>query len=178
MTSAGWPGLGSSSKESRPRLNSADHFATVEYFGLLSPYTSAMRRWISLAFASSLVRNLWLLWTQYSDFPFLPMGIGFQTKSKSKKCMCWLNGCYHSTDKGLHCTKMKKRNLELYWKILSSTNLLNYPRTSSKCHDSVNKLIKFQENISNSFQVTEGTKKKKKRNITETTKIFLVFKGP
>ena len=84
MTSAGRPGLGSSSKESRPRLNSTDHFATVEYFGLLSPYTSAMRRWISLAFAPSLVRNLWLLWTQYSDFPFLPMGIDFQTKSKSK----------------------------------------------------------------------------------------------
>ena len=34
-------------------VNSADHFATVEYFGLLSPYTSAMRKWISLAFASS-----------------------------------------------------------------------------------------------------------------------------
>ena len=37
--------------------------------------------------------------------------IGFQTKSKSKKCMCWLNGCYHSADKGLHCTKMKKEIL-------------------------------------------------------------------
>ena len=49
MTSAGQPGLGSSSKESHPRLNSADQFATVEYFGLLSPYTSAMRQWISLA---------------------------------------------------------------------------------------------------------------------------------
>ena len=57
MTSTRRPGLGSSSKESRPRLNSTDHFATVEYFGLLSPYTSAMRRWISLAFAPSLVRN-------------------------------------------------------------------------------------------------------------------------
>ena len=34
---------------------------------------------------------------------------------------------------------------------------------SSKCHDSVNKLITFQENISNSFQVTERTKKKKKK---------------
>ena len=59
----------------------------------------------------------------------LPMGIGFQTKSKSKKCTCWLNGCYHSTDKGLHCTKMKKE-IELYRKILSSMNLLNYPRIS------------------------------------------------
>ena len=39
------------------------------------------------------------------------MGIGFQTKSKSKKCTCWLNSCYHSTDKGLHCTKMKKEIL-------------------------------------------------------------------
>ena len=58
------------------------------------------------------------------------MGIGFQTKSKSKKCTCGLNGCYHSTDKGLHCTKMKKRNLELYRKIPSSTNLLNHPRKS------------------------------------------------
>ena len=38
--------------------------------------------------------------------------------------MCWLNGCYHSTDKGLHCTKMKKeilnwiekyRVLRTYW---------------------------------------------------------------
>ena len=45
--------------------------------------------------------------------------------------MCWLNSCYHSTDKGLHCTKMKKRNIELYRKIPSSTNLLNYPRTLS-----------------------------------------------
>ena len=67
---------------------------------------------------------LWLLWTQYSDLPFLPMGIGFQTKSKSKTCTCWLNGCYHSTDKGLHCTKIKKeilnciekyRVLRTYW---------------------------------------------------------------
>ena len=39
------------------------------------------------------------------------MGIDFQTKSKSKKCTCWLNGCYHSTDKGLHSTKMKKEIL-------------------------------------------------------------------
>ena len=55
------------------------------------------------------------------------MGIGFQTKSKSKKCTCWLNGCYHSTDKGLHCTKMKKeilnciekyRVLRTYWTTL------------------------------------------------------------
>ena len=46
------------------------------------------------------------------------MGIGFQTKSKSKKCTCWLNSCYHSTDKGLHCTKLKKEILnciEKYW---------------------------------------------------------------
>ena len=54
------------------------------------------------------------------------------------------------------------------------------PQKSSKCHDSVNKLITFQENISNSFQVTERTKKKKKkkerkkRNITETTKIVSI----
>ena len=55
------------------------------------------------------------------------MGRGFQTKSKSKKCTCWLNGCYHSTDKGLHCTKMKKeilnciekyRVLRTYWTTL------------------------------------------------------------
>ena len=38
MKSAGRPGLGSSSKVFRSRLNSDDHFATVKYFGLLSPY--------------------------------------------------------------------------------------------------------------------------------------------
>ena len=61
------------------------------------------------------------------------MGIGFQTKSKSKKCTCWLNGCYHSTDKGLHCTKVKTeifnyiekyRVLRIYWT----------PLVASFCH--------------------------------------------
>ena len=83
MTSAGPLGLGPSSKESsRPHLNSADHFATVEYFGLLSPYTSAVRRWIPLAFVPTLVRNF--ITALNSDFPFLPIGISFQTKNKSK----------------------------------------------------------------------------------------------
>ena len=57
MKSAGRPGLGSSSKVFRSRLNSDDHFATVKYFGLLSPYTLAMDRWIPLAFEPSLARN-------------------------------------------------------------------------------------------------------------------------
>ena len=58
-----------------------------------------------------------------SDFPFLLMGIGSQTKSKRKNYMCWLNVCYLSTAKGLHRTKWKK-NLEFYRKIPSCTNLL------------------------------------------------------
>ena len=65
--------LGPSSKKSRPCLNSADLFAVVEYFGLLSPYTSAMRRGMSLPFAPC---------TQYSDFPLLPTGIGFKQKAR------------------------------------------------------------------------------------------------
>ena len=51
------PGLGSSSEESRSHLNSSVHFKTVENFGLLSPYISAMRQWSSLAFAPALMRN-------------------------------------------------------------------------------------------------------------------------
>ena len=58
MTLVVQPGLASSSKQSRQRLNSVDHFATVKYFGLLSPYTSAMCWWISLTSAHSLVRNI------------------------------------------------------------------------------------------------------------------------
>ena len=49
------PGLGPSCKESRPPLTSADHLVTVEYLVL---YTSAMLRWISLAFAPLSMRNL------------------------------------------------------------------------------------------------------------------------
>ena len=42
MTVGGRSGLGSSKESPRPRLKSADHFANVEYFGLLSPCTSAI----------------------------------------------------------------------------------------------------------------------------------------
>ena len=114
-------------------------------------HTHVMRRWISLAFAPSLVRNFMtalnsIFWLSIFAYGYRLMGIGFQTKSKSRKCTCWLNGCYHSTDKGLHCTKMKKRNLELYRKIPSSTNLIELP--SYKYFTFIPLEMLIQENLS------------------------------
>ena len=49
--------------------------------------------------------------------------IGIQTKVRSEENVCVkLNSCYHSTDKGLHCTKLICNR-----KLPSSTNLLNCP---------------------------------------------------
>ena len=42
---------------------------------------------------------------------FLPMGRGFQTKSKSKTCTCWLNGCYIYTLQRFTPHKNEKRNI-------------------------------------------------------------------
>ena len=43
--------------------------------------------------------------------PFLPMGRGFQTKSKSKTCLCWLNGCLNILTKVFTAQKLKKEIL-------------------------------------------------------------------
>ena len=43
--------------------------------------------------------------------PFLPMGRGVQTKSKSKTCTCWLNGCYIYTLQNFTPHKSEKRNI-------------------------------------------------------------------
>ena len=57
------------------------------------------------------------------------MGIGFQTKSKSKKMYVLTERLLSfKLTKVYTAQKMKKRNLELYRKILGSTNLLNSPR--------------------------------------------------
>ena len=80
--------------------------------------------WISLASVPSLVRNFMpalysMIWLSI----FALYGCRFSNK-KSNKCTRCLNGCYHSTDNGLHYTKMKKeilnwiekyRVLQTYW---------------------------------------------------------------
>ena len=99
-----------------------------------------MRQWISLAFAPSLVRKFMTALNSIFWLSILPMGIGFQTKSKSKKCTCWLNGCYHSTDKDLHCTKMKKEILnciEKYRVLRTYWTTLVYTSEVKKAHSSL-----------------------------------------
>ena len=84
MTSGGRSHLGSCPKESRTHLNSADHFATMEYLGLLYPYTSAMRQWISLAFASFIVRNFMTALNSILRLSIFAYGSGFTKKIKIK----------------------------------------------------------------------------------------------
>ena len=82
------------------------------------------------------------------------MGIGFQTKSKSKKCTCWLNGCYHSTDKGLHCKKKKKEILNCIEKYRV---LWTYWTTSYQCTHHIHwHLLKLSSGNENTDRWMDG----------------------
>ena len=92
------------------RLNSADHFASVEYFRQLlrhthPPCTNGL---------PSLVRNFMVA---LNSFHFCLYIYRFSSK-KIRAKMSWMNGCYHSTNKNLHIIKMKS------WKIPSP---MKYP---------------------------------------------------
>ena len=116
--------LGSSSTESRPRLNSA-----VEYFGLLSPYTSAMCRWIILAFGVCTILREELYDSSGLNiitFQFLRKETG--SKQKVRANNVHVDGTaviFQLTN--VYTAHKWKRNLKLYRKIPSFTDLLNAP---------------------------------------------------
>ena len=92
--------------ESHQRLNSADHFATIEYVGLVSTHISDTRRWISLA---AFVPSFMTAMNSIFRLSILPMGIFFQKKVRDKMYVL-LVVIILETDKGLLCTKTGEKS--------------------------------------------------------------------